>query len=73
MNLTQDTAGVLVHFSNGDTQQWLLTRLNDPTAVRGSSHFGREPSDLMYDQFVEPSDGLRHDTGTASPSDRDAS
>ena len=29
-NLTQDTAGVLVHFENGDTQQWLLTRLNKP-------------------------------------------
>jgi hypothetical protein len=32
-NLTQDTAGVLVHFANGDTQQWLLTRLNDPTVA----------------------------------------
>jgi hypothetical protein len=31
-NLTHDTAGVLVHFANGDTQQWLLTRLNDPAA-----------------------------------------
>jgi hypothetical protein len=30
-NLTQDTAGVLVHFENGDTQRWLLARLNDPT------------------------------------------
>jgi len=29
-NLTQDTAGVLVHFENGDTQQWLLTRLDKP-------------------------------------------
>jgi len=29
-NLTQDTAGVLVHFANGDTQRWLLARLNDP-------------------------------------------
>ena len=29
-NLTQDTAGVLVHFENGDTQRWLLARLNDP-------------------------------------------
>jgi hypothetical protein len=33
VNLTQDTAGVLVHFANRDTQQWLLTRLNDPTAT----------------------------------------
>ena len=32
-NLTQDTAGVLVHFANGDTQQWLLTRLKEPTAA----------------------------------------
>ena len=32
-NLTKDTAGALVHFANGDTQQWLLTRLNDPTAA----------------------------------------
>jgi hypothetical protein len=32
-NLTQDTAGVLVHFADGQTQQWLLTRLNDPTAT----------------------------------------
>ena len=30
VNLTQDTAGVLVHFDNGDTQRWLLARLNDP-------------------------------------------
>ncbi|HTQ39486.1 MAG TPA: hypothetical protein VMJ32_10680 [Pirellulales bacterium] len=30
-NLTQDTAGVLVHFDNGYTQRWLLARLNDPT------------------------------------------
>ncbi len=33
-NLTQDSAGVLVHFANGDTQQWLLTRLNDPNATQ---------------------------------------
>ena len=29
-NLTQDTAGALVHFANGDTQRWLLARLNKP-------------------------------------------
>ena len=29
-NLTQDTAGVLVHFANGDTQRWMLARLNKP-------------------------------------------
>ncbi len=33
-NLTQDTAGVLVHFANGDTQQWLLVRLDQPTAAK---------------------------------------
>jgi hypothetical protein len=30
VNLTQDTAGVLVHFDSGETQRWLLARLNDP-------------------------------------------
>ena len=30
-NLTQDTAGALVHFANGDTQRWLMARLTDPT------------------------------------------
>ena len=35
-NLTQDTAGILVHFENGDTQRWLMSRLNDPQqATRG--------------------------------------
>jgi hypothetical protein len=29
-NLTQDTTGVLVHFANGDTQQWMLARLDKP-------------------------------------------
>jgi hypothetical protein len=29
-NLTQDTAPVLVHFDDGQTQQWLLVRLPDP-------------------------------------------
>ena len=29
-NLTQDTAGALVHFANGDTQRWLLARLKQP-------------------------------------------
>src|SRR5262249_38835769 len=32
-NLTQDTTGVLVHFANGDTQRWLLSRLNDPSQI----------------------------------------
>jgi hypothetical protein len=29
-NLTQDTTGVLVHFANGDTQQWMLARIDKP-------------------------------------------
>jgi hypothetical protein len=29
-NLAQDTAGVLVHFDDGETQQWLLVRLDKP-------------------------------------------
>lgn len=29
-NLTQDTAPALVHFANGQTQQWLLVRLPEP-------------------------------------------
>ncbi|MCC9641870.1 hypothetical protein LOC71_06250 [Rhodopirellula sp. JC740] len=30
VNLTKDTAPVLVHFADGTTQQWLLVRLDDP-------------------------------------------
>ena len=33
-NLTQDTAGALVHFADGTTQQWLLVRLDQPGGVR---------------------------------------
>lgn len=29
-NLTQDTAPVLIHFADGQTQQWLLVRLEEP-------------------------------------------
>lgn len=29
-NLTQDTSGVLVHFADGETQQWLMVHLDDP-------------------------------------------
>lgn len=29
-NLTQDTAPVLLHFEDGQTQQWLLVRLEEP-------------------------------------------
>ncbi|MCE9544302.1 MAG: hypothetical protein K8T25_02085 [Planctomycetia bacterium] len=31
-NLTKDTAPALLHFENGETQQWLLVRLDDPKA-----------------------------------------
>lgn len=30
-NLTQDSAPALIHFADGQTQQWLLVRLPDPT------------------------------------------
>jgi hypothetical protein len=29
-NLTQDTAPILIHFADGQTQQWLLVRLEEP-------------------------------------------
>ncbi len=29
-NLTQDTAPALLHFEDGQTQQWLLIRMEDP-------------------------------------------
>ncbi len=29
-NLTKDTSSALVHFADGETQQWLLVRLNEP-------------------------------------------
>jgi hypothetical protein len=31
-NLTQDTAPALIHFADGQTQQWLMVRLPEPTA-----------------------------------------
>ena len=31
-NLTADTAPALVHFEDGQTQQWLMVRLDDPSA-----------------------------------------
>ena len=30
VNLTEDTAPALVHFADGQTQQWLLVRLEEP-------------------------------------------
>jgi hypothetical protein len=32
-NLTQDSAAALIHFADGQTQQWLLVRLEDPQAT----------------------------------------
>lgn len=32
INLTQDTAPALVHFADGQTQQWLMVRLEEPAA-----------------------------------------
>ena len=37
-NLTEDQAPVLVHFENGETQQWLMVRLEDPQAKPGNSN-----------------------------------
>ncbi len=34
VNLTEDSAPALVHFADGQTQQWLMVRLNDPTAEK---------------------------------------
>lgn len=31
--LTEDTAAALVHFADGQTQQWLMVRLDEPTAA----------------------------------------
>ena len=35
-NLTEDTAAALVHFEDGQTQQWLLVRLEEPKEGEGS-------------------------------------
>lgn len=32
VNLIQDSAPALVHFADGQTQQWLMVRLDDPAA-----------------------------------------
>ena len=37
INLTKDTAPALVHFANGQTQQWLMVRLEEPTAQPATS------------------------------------
>jgi hypothetical protein len=35
-NLTQDTAPSLIHFADGQTQQWLLVRLKAPQNAAAS-------------------------------------
>jgi hypothetical protein len=32
-NLTQDTTPALIHFADGQTQQWLLVRLEEPKSA----------------------------------------
>jgi hypothetical protein len=34
VNLTQDTAPALLHFADGQTQQWLMVHLNEPSAAQ---------------------------------------
>ena len=36
VNLTEDTTPALLHFSDGQTQQWLLIRLEEPEQEEGS-------------------------------------
>ena len=33
-NLTEDEAPALLHFENGETQQWLLVRLEEPDEAK---------------------------------------
>jgi len=33
-NLTKDSSPALVHFADGQTQQWLMVRLDDPSATK---------------------------------------
>ena len=39
-NLTQDTVPVLVHFADGQTQQMLLVRLDEPKATAAPAPSG---------------------------------
>jgi len=34
--LTEDQTPVLIHFENGETQQWLMVRLEEPEAPAGN-------------------------------------
>jgi hypothetical protein len=40
-NLTEDSAPALIHFADGQTQQWLMVRLNEPSTDKGESPSGR--------------------------------
>ncbi|MFG0251990.1 MAG: hypothetical protein ACF8NJ_03855 [Phycisphaerales bacterium JB038] len=42
-NLTEDTAPALIHFADGQTQQWLMVRLEDPTTNPTSPPTGSQP------------------------------
>jgi hypothetical protein len=35
-NLTEDEAPALIHFADGQTQQWLLVRLQDPATEQSN-------------------------------------
>lgn len=43
-NLTRDTTAVLVHFADGATQQWLLSRVKQPPETAASTATGASPS-----------------------------
>jgi len=34
INLTEDTSPALIHFADGQTQQWLMVRLEEPAAAK---------------------------------------
>ncbi len=36
VNLTENTAPALIHFADGQTQQWLMVRLEEPDNLGGS-------------------------------------
>jgi hypothetical protein len=36
VNLTKDKASALLHFAGGQTQQWLLVRLEEPESESGA-------------------------------------
>lgn len=42
-NLTEDTAPALIHFADGQTQQWLMVRLEEPAADSTPPPAGNQP------------------------------